>query len=193
MNAELSERQKEIIKASLELISENGIQALTIKNLSKKIGLVESAIYRHFESKTQILVSILNSIEMQAMPSELPKNIGVIPLIEQNIRKRFETFAANPALVSVVFAEELFQNEVTLVNKTKEKIKQGKANMIALIEKGQQEGEIRKDIDSEYFAILITGTIRMFVKHWKMSDYSFDLIQKGNELLETLKLVLKPV
>ena len=52
---ELSERQKEIINASLEIIAENGIQSLTIKNLSKKIGLVESAIYRHYESKTQIL------------------------------------------------------------------------------------------------------------------------------------------
>ena len=46
METELSERQKEIINASLELIAESGIQSLTIKNLSKKIGLVESAIYR---------------------------------------------------------------------------------------------------------------------------------------------------
>ena len=54
-----TERQKEIIKASLELITNKGIQGLTIKNLSKKIGVTEPAIYRHFESKTQILISML--------------------------------------------------------------------------------------------------------------------------------------
>ncbi|MCB0284871.1 MAG: TetR family transcriptional regulator, partial [Calditrichaeota bacterium] len=36
-----SERQQQIINAAIELIAEKGIQQLTIKNLSKKIGVVE--------------------------------------------------------------------------------------------------------------------------------------------------------
>ena len=39
MNNDLSERQKEIIKASLELIAEKGIQGLTIKTYLKKLDL----------------------------------------------------------------------------------------------------------------------------------------------------------
>jgi AcrR family transcriptional regulator len=49
MTSELSDRQKEIIEVSLALIAENGIQGLTIKNLAKRIGFSESAIYRHYE------------------------------------------------------------------------------------------------------------------------------------------------
>ena len=44
MIAQLSDRQKEIIDVSLELIAESGIQGLTIKNLAKKIGLDRKSV-----------------------------------------------------------------------------------------------------------------------------------------------------
>jgi len=51
----LTDRQIEIINKSIDIIATKGIQGLTIKNLSKEIGISEPAIYRHFESKTDIL------------------------------------------------------------------------------------------------------------------------------------------
>ena len=57
--ANLTEKQLLIIDASIELIAEKSIQGFTIKNLSQKIGVTDGAIYRHFESKTEILQNIL--------------------------------------------------------------------------------------------------------------------------------------
>ncbi|NLB03802.1 MAG: TetR/AcrR family transcriptional regulator, partial [Bacteroidales bacterium] len=54
-------RQTEIVETALNLINENGIQGLTIKNLSKKIGISEPAIYRHFENKIEILLAVLDT------------------------------------------------------------------------------------------------------------------------------------
>ncbi len=53
-------RQKEITEVALELISEKGIQGLTIKNLANKIGITEPAIYRHYDSKIDILIAVLD-------------------------------------------------------------------------------------------------------------------------------------
>lgn len=191
MNNDLSERQNEIIKASLELIAERGIQGMTIKNLSKKIGLVESAIYRHYKSKTQILTVILDSISGHTIPDESIKVESIIKHLEQILRNRFRIFTSNPALVSVVFAEDLFQNEALLVEKTKMKVKKAISEMATIIKVGQERGEIRNDIDSEQFAIMINGSVRMLVKQWRMSDFSFDLISKGDEQINTIKLLLK--
>ena len=193
MNNDLSERQNEIIKASLELIAEKGIQGMTIKNLSKKIGLVESAIYRHFESKTHILIAILDSISGQTTPSATTKVESVIDYLGQKLRSHFQTFTANPALASVVFAEDLFQNEVLLVEKTKAKVEKSISEIARMIKDGQQKQEIRSDVGSEQLAIMINGSVRMLVKQWRMSDFSFDLIQKGNELINSIKLILKPL
>ena len=191
MNTELSDRQKEIIKASLELIAESGIQGLTIKNLSKKIGLVESAIYRHYESKTQILVAILDSIQGQTKSNDFTQVGSIISFLEKKFENHFQVFTENPALVSVVFAEDLFQNDPLLVEKTKTKLKKSISELSELTKIGQQKGEIRRDIDHEQVSIIINGSVRMLVKQWKMFGYSFDLQTKGSELIKSLRLLLK--
>ena len=60
MNNKLSSRQSEIINTAIKLIGEGGIQALTIKNISSEIGIAESALYRHFKSKTEVLSTLLD-------------------------------------------------------------------------------------------------------------------------------------
>ena len=64
--ANLTEKQLNIIDASIELIAEKSIQGFTIKNLSQKIGVTDGAIYRHFKSKTEILQNILHSFQNEA-------------------------------------------------------------------------------------------------------------------------------
>lgn len=191
MKTELSERQKEIINASLELIAESGIQSLTIKNLSKKIGLVESAIYRHYESKTQILIALLDTIGEQTKYSNEEKVDSIFEFIEEKLENHFLTFQKNPALVSVVFAEDLFQNEPQLVEKTRLKVEKSLSALSELIQQGQQRREIRTDIDAGIISIMINGSLRMLVKQWKMSGYSFNLISRGEELIESYRLMLK--
>lgn len=188
---ELSERQQEIIKAALELISEMGIQGLTIKNLSKKIGVVESAIYRHFENKTQIILALLNYIKSDNNEQGKDTQTSIWTKFEMRLKNHFKTFSEFPALVSVVFAEDLFQNEAILQEKTKEFVQDGMLKTKTLIEKGQKNGEFRSDIDAEHLAFVLNGTIRMFVKHWKMSGYEYNLIEKGTELINSIKQILK--
>ena len=191
MNIEFTVRQKEIINASLEIIAESGIQSLTIKNLSKKIGLVESAIYRHYESKTQILNAILDSISEQSKSNEIKETNSVFEILEKRHKHHFITFTEKPALVSVVFAEDLFQNEPILVEKTRLKVEKSISDLSALIQKGQQSGEIRSDINPETVSVMINGSVRMLVKQWKMTEYSFNLIQRGKDLISSFIVILK--
>ncbi|MEZ5149103.1 MAG: helix-turn-helix domain-containing protein [Bacteroidales bacterium] len=62
-----SERQQQIIDEAINLIDEKGIQGLTIKNLSKKYRYIRTCLYRHFKSKTDILLSILNDFKEMAI------------------------------------------------------------------------------------------------------------------------------
>ncbi|NLB35542.1 MAG: helix-turn-helix transcriptional regulator [Elusimicrobia bacterium] len=54
-----TERQKQIIETSMKLIASGGIQTLTMKRISEGIDITEAAIYRHFKSKLDILLGIL--------------------------------------------------------------------------------------------------------------------------------------
>jgi len=189
----LSKRQNEIIKISLELIAQKGIQGLTIKNLAVEIGVVESAIYRHFKNKFEILDTILETIRENSIADNFDKNINTILQLEEGWKNHFKIFASFPALVSVIFSEDLFQNETSLLNKTKEIMQKSINDLTSIIKYGQKKEEIRSDIKAEHLALMLIGSIRMYVKQWKMSDYSYDLSKRGKVLIGSLKQILKPI
>ncbi len=113
----LSDRQQQIIEESINIIDEKGIQGLTIKNLSKAIGISEPGIYRHFESKTEILLTILNNFkDMAIVLSGLMKDFEgtTIEKITFMFSRMLDLFSETPSLVSVIFSEEIFKNEELL-------------------------------------------------------------------------------
>lgn len=47
-----------LIQAGIDIISEKGIQELSIRNAAKRIGVSHTAPYRHFKSKEELVVAI---------------------------------------------------------------------------------------------------------------------------------------
>ena len=188
-----TERQIEITKVALELISEKGIQGLTIKNLAKRIGITEPAIYRHYDSKTDILIAVLELFKQntkQLFEKELNNEGKAIDKIEHLFTKHFNSFSATPALVSVIFSEEIFRNEPVLIAKISEVIDKNDKILTTIIIKGQETGEIRTDIEAKNLSTIIMGTLRLFVKKWQFSAFSYNLPEEGKQLIESIKLLI---
>jgi len=189
----MSDRQKQIIEVSLELIAERGIQGLTIKNLARKIGFSESAIYRHYENKIQILVAILNYFKENTerlFAAELNSDQDALLKINHLFLNQFIIFTQSPSLVAVIFSEELFRNEPILVERVSEIMNSSFNVLIQIIKDGQEKGELRTDVESEHLALVVMGSLRLFVKQWQMLNNSFDLIKKGSELSNSIKTLL---
>lgn len=51
-------RQEKMIEIALEIVREDGLDALTIKRIAEEMDLVMGAIYRYFPSKNALLVSL---------------------------------------------------------------------------------------------------------------------------------------
>ncbi|MCK5765870.1 MAG: TetR/AcrR family transcriptional regulator [Bacteroidales bacterium] len=188
-----TERQQQIIEESINIIDEKGIQGLTIKNLSKAIGITEPGIYRHFESKTEILMSILNNFkEMAVMLSEMMKTYEAtaIEKISFMFSKMLELFSETPSMISVIFSEEIFKNEEVLKNKIVEILNLHAQTLENIISKGQSEKNIREDIDNKSLALLAMGSLRLLVKKWDLNNHNFNLSKEGNKLIAVLSKVL---
>ena len=66
-----------ILTAALELFSQNGYSGTNIRELTASLGLVKSAIYKHFESKEDIWNTLLDELilyynERFGSPDHLP-------------------------------------------------------------------------------------------------------------------------
>lgn len=186
----LTDRQQEIIDTSLEIISTIGIQGLTIKNLSKRIGISEPAIYRHYDNKISILLAILDYFKSsgeQMFKKQVNEEDSPLKKIENIFEGHFEAFERNPSLVSVIFSEEIFRNEPVLQEKIAEIMDRNSNIIKALVAEGQAKGEIKPDIESKYLTLIIIGSLRMMVKKWQMGDKSFNHREEVKNIFKTLE------
>lgn len=189
----MTTRQEEITREAIKLIAEKGIQGVTIKNLAHAINVSEPALYRHFKNKTSILLAILDSFHVLMPQSEIIEIFRTKTPLERIIfffTEHFKKFAETPSLVSVVFSDEIFKNEKVLTEKIRELIEKNEKLFLNLITEGQRKGEIRNDLPAEHLVLLILGAFRLEVKKWEISSYSFDLVEEGKKLLDSIKTIL---
>lgn len=83
-----------IMSAALDLFSRYGFAGSSVRNIAKKVGIRESAIYNHFASKEAILKEILNEYS--------PWNVGINLLTEELLNE-----LDNPRKFLSIFSEKL--------------------------------------------------------------------------------------
>ena len=190
----LTSRQIEIIDASKDLIGEKGVQTLTIKNLANKMSFSEPALYRHFKDKTEIIKALLvfhKDIIQSGVLNILNSKKNALKKFEAILKFKFAHIEKNPALVMVIFSETSFQYNSVLSKVVRKILEQRTKKIITLIEIGQQEGSIRKDIDAVQLATIVLGCIRTTILSWKLAGFKTDLKSDGEKIWETLKILLK--
>ena len=188
----LTDRQKEIINASIKIIAEEGIQNLTVKNISKSIGFTEAALYRHYDSKHKILCGILDLFEELSLMSEMSnkKEMSALDNIEFFLMDRYHKFTENKNFAKVIFSEALFIHDPELSIKIRNIIRGNKKIVEKFITIGQKQNEINKELDPISVFRTIIGSMRLLVTQWCYNNYSFDLQKEGKKLWENIKLMI---
>ncbi|MCP3925910.1 MAG: TetR/AcrR family transcriptional regulator [Desulfobacterales bacterium] len=114
--------RRELIKTALQIISEDGLEKVSMRGLGQRVGVSRTAPYRHFSDKNDLLCAIAeegfknlankisNSNKQQDLsPLEKLKNIGI---------SYIEFAIANPVHYRLMFGNEILKN-----NKTPELVK----------------------------------------------------------------------
>jgi AcrR family transcriptional regulator len=190
---EYTDRQNQIIQESIQLIADKGIQGLTIKNISKAIGISEPAIYRHFENKDDIILAIISTMKQTTEEelSHVDENNPTIDKIKKMIQGHTNRFIKNPSLTAIIFSEEIFNNNSILAKPIRIMMKLNQNKLIAMIEKGQASGDVRVDIQAEQISLMVIGSFRFLVSKWHIMNFDFDLKNDVNEMLNAIEKVLK--
>lgn len=184
----LTERQKKITKAALELIAERGIQHLTIRNLSKAVGVTEAAIYRHFSGKNEIIRALIVRFEETVQWRENLRGWDAIRMFAMN---RIELILKNPSLAHVFFSEEIFQDDEESRKILQDTLTRHKKALEERFLEAKEDGELRGDVSIDTLPYIIYGPVRLLIKQWGLSGQAFDLKQRCRQLLDALELILR--
>jgi AcrR family transcriptional regulator len=187
---EMTDRQKEIIEKAIKIIANDGIQNLTIKNLSKAVGVTEAALYRHYENKQSMLMTIIDHFEKFSKTDTEKVPSSPIDAIKFFLMSRYDKFISNPELSKVMFSEALFLNDKDISERMRLLIHGHRKELEALIDNGKKKGLIRNDIDTRSLFRMIVGSMRLLVTQWCYNDYSFDLKAEGLNLWNNIEILI---
>jgi TetR/AcrR family fatty acid metabolism transcriptional regulator len=194
MKQEITKRQLEIISAAGKILSASGVSGLTIKNLAKEMGFSESAIYRHFTSKEQIILAMLDYL-VDNMDGRYTKAISSKLNPEQQFIALFQTqfsfFHHNPHFIVAVFSDGLME-ESEQINSTIHKIMAVKMKHLKpIIQKGQESQVFTSELSSEDLIHIIMGSIRLKMYKWRLANFQLDSIKEGDHLIHSLLTLIK--
>ena len=190
---QLTGRQREIIEAALDIIAGQGIQRMTVKNLARAVGVSEPALYRHFKSKFNILLSILVQYrldleELFEKGAQSPRS--PMDAVSSLYREMFQGFVRRPSLSLVIFSEDLFRYDRRLSQEVSATIEMTHDRVYGMLREGARSGEVRSDIPAKQLAWMVMGTMRLLVARWRISGYSLDLVREGQQMLAFMRAML---
>lgn len=89
-----------ILAESLRLLDEDGIEGFSLPKLGRALGADQTAVYRHFASKDDIVLALADRLIEEAMEGLAPQDCWVDTLTEMARRLR-RTYLAHPAAASI--------------------------------------------------------------------------------------------
>ena len=191
---ELSDRQIEIIEATGKILTVSGISGLTIKNLANEMKFSESAIYRHFKSKEEIIIAMLNylvenidkRLESVTRSNETPEE-----KLNTLFRNQLDFFNTNKHFVVVVFSDGLL-DESTRIKETIHKLLGVKIkHLMPIIIEGQQKGTFTNAIAAEELMQIFIGSFQLQMFKWRLANFEYDIQRNGNNMVQSVLTVIK--
>ena len=190
----ISNRQLEIIQATGKILTQSGITGLTIKKLAKEMKFTESAIYRHFESKEDILTNMLTylAVTMDDRLSIVVKETDLpAKQLEALFQNQISFFEKNTHFLVPVFSDGLLEESIE-INKCINTIMQVKSKYIVkIIKAGQDQKVFTNKVNTDELVHIIMGGFRLLMYKWRLANFKFDITEKGNNYIKSvLELIL---
>ncbi len=118
-------RQEQIAQAAMNLMNTTGMKGLSIARVAKRVGLVPSAIYRHFESKDRVIDAVLDVIFdrlMDNVSKACSATIDPFERLKLILTRHIRFILENHAIPRIIFSEEVYSGNIDRKAKLNRKI-----------------------------------------------------------------------
>jgi AcrR family transcriptional regulator len=169
-------RQQQIIDAARKLIIKYGSEHVTVRSIAKEVGFTEGAIYRHFQSKKDILSLLAENIEDELLADLSGSAVDNSPLrkLELVLAGHLSGIERRRGVSFQVIAEILSFGDRNLNRKVSRIIERYVGRLKEILRDGVRAGEVREDLDLEAAATLLFGMVQGLVNIWALGDYAFN-------------------
>lgn len=163
--------KQQIIDAAFRLIAEKGYDAMSIEEIMTEIGRTKGAFYSHFQSKEELLYEVMrtkldrkfNEIAEKTLPKLKEEPCDVQEILRQILEQVYRgSIGSDPVLWSSTFYQVFLMHRKNPVIREwlQEQYRAWEKFMATVIQRGQELGQIRSDIDAKVIGNLLIGTFQ---------------------------------
>ena len=155
-------RRLEIIVAAQKIILTRGMGHLTIEAIAQEVGLTEGAIYRHFTSKQEVLLFLLEDVErtlFETLEKAKDKQGSSLMRLEEVLKADLSFLEGREGL-SFIISQAGYLGDPEIQDRVSRIVTRYLKTIEVILGEGVESGEIKQDIDREAAAILFLGMVQ---------------------------------
>ncbi len=181
-----NDKYHRILEAAVKVFAEQGFFQSTISQIAKEAGVADGTIYLYFKNKDDILTQFFSyktKLVFDRFKEAVEEGPNAIEKLKNLIRKHLEEFQRDRNM-AVVYQTETHQTTRMAEYQIKEMSKKYLDIISEIVEQGQQEGSIRRNLYLGLVKRLILGSVDEVINTWLHSKKKYDLVSMADPLVE---------
>jgi TetR/AcrR family fatty acid metabolism transcriptional regulator len=175
-----------ILEAAVKVFASHGFRQSTISQVAREAGVADGTIYLYFKNKDDILVQFFEYKARQVFGcfrQEVDRAANSVEKLRNLVRMHLAEFQRDPDM-AVVYQVETHQSSRLVEAQIRDMAKMYLDIIAEIVEQGQSEGSIRKDLYLGLVKRFILGAVEEVISTWLHSGRSYDLASMADPLVE---------
>ena len=188
VNAAQKEKEGLIFDAALKGIKKKGFHKARMTDISNEAGISYGLVYHYFKNKEDLFDNILNlwwGGLFQLMENILKSEDIVHERLRRIILYFFDTYQNHPELVNI-FITEISRSTSNLTRIRLEHFIKFMKLTDTLMENGQKQNLLRKDIKARYLTYIFLGAMETFITAMVLVDQQIGGDEQKRRIAESI-------
>jgi TetR/AcrR family transcriptional regulator, fatty acid metabolism regulator protein len=169
-----ADRRRQILEAAVKVFARSGFHTSRVGDIAEEAGVAYGLVYHYFKSKEELLETIFRDTWTQMLARVREVESSGVPASEQ-VRQvtalLLRTWRRDPDLVRVLVREVTRSPHV---QQEVEEITQAMEALAGIIQRGQESGEFRPELDPRLGAVVFYGALDEILTGWVLGQLPDD-------------------
>ena len=195
MTKKMTNRQKQALQTrsllfehAIALFREKGYDAVTVEEITQRAGTAKGSFYTYFRTKSDIIIEEFQAIDDYY--AKYQRNLKRYTSAKEKLvaftraQMRYVRNEVGIDMLKILYSTNImdpFANKI-LINPKRflhELVRE-------IITEGQENGELRTDLESDELALLFNRSMRSIFLDWAITNDGWDLVKAGVSYCETI-------
>ena len=175
-----------ILEAAVKVFARQGFYQSTVAQIAREAGVADGTIYLYFKNKDDILVNFFHYKTKQVFErfqSEVDKAQSGLEKLRNLVRRHLAEFQRDRDM-AILYQVGTHQIDRLAEDQIREMSKMYQDLVSEIVEAGQQEGSIRKNLYVGLVKRFILGAVDEVINTWLHAEKDYDLVSMADPLVE---------